>query len=758
MPVDGTDWMLTYLIRESIIAEEISAVSDGIVLRSVVQTVFTVLVLVAVFAFIIFQMRRNTRLILERETAEATNRLNREKLEEQLELEKQRTRADSMITAMASDYRSVYYVNLDEDDAVCIRADADVPDRIKQDVHFGYCEEFCRYGERYVTEPYREGFLKFIKPDSIRQGLEREKILAFRYAAERDGKEYYEMIRVAGVRRPEDRDDNCVHAIGLGFTDIDAEMRETLAQQQALSDALAAAEQANKAKTAFLSSISHEIRTPMNVIIGLDNIALNDPALAPSTKEYLEKIGASAEHLLQLINDILDVSRIESGRMTVNNEEFSFSKLLETINTMFSGQCSEKGIEYHCRINGHVDNYYVGDNMKLRQILINILGNAVKFTPSGGSVQLTVEKTAQFDDNATLQFIIEDSGIGMSEEFLPYIFDTFSQENGSMTNKYGSSGLGMAITKNMVEMLNGNIQVESQKGVGSRFTVAVTLFNSSRSGDSEDFEITPGKIRALIVDDDPIACEHAKLVLETAGIASDAVPCGEEAVKAVEIHRARSEPYNLILIDWQMPGMDGVETTRHIRSCVGDKAAIIILTAYKWDDIIDDARQAGVDTIIAKPLFAANVLDEFTAAMKRRSTLHKPKKKAELNGRRVLIAEDMMINAEIIKSVLQMRGMLSEHAENGKIAVDMFAAQPEGYYDAVLMDMRMPEIDGLEATRQIRRLDRPDAKRIPIIALTANAFDEDVQRSLQAGLNAHLTKPIQPDSLFEALEDMIADD
>lgn len=247
-------------------------------------------------------------------------------------------------------------------------------------------------------------------------------------------------------------------------------------------------------------------------------------------------------------------------------------------------------------------------------------------------------------------------------------------------------------------------------------------------------------------------------MLETAGIASDAVSCGEEAVKAVEIHRARSEPYNLILIDWQMPGMDGVETTRHIRSCVGDEAAIIILTAYKWDDIIDDARQAGVDTIIAKPLFAANVLDEFTAAMKRRSTLHKPKKKAELNGRRVLIAEDMMINAEIIKSVLQMRGMLSEHAENGKIAVDMFAAQPEGYYDAVLMDMRMPEMDGLEATRQIRRLDRPDAKRIPIIALTANAFDEDVQRSLQAGLNAHLTKPIQPDSLFEALEDMIADD
>ena len=428
----------------------------------------------------------------------------------------------------------------------------------------------------------------------------------------RHGKESYEMVRFAGVRHPEDRDDHLVHAVGACFTNVDAETRQTIANNEALSNALEAAKEANKAKTAFLSNMSHEIRTPMNAIIGLDNIALNDPDISPKTREYLTKIGDSAEHLLSLINDILDMSRIESGRLILKNEEFQFSKLVEYINTMFSSQCSGKGLDYHCHINGHVDDFYIGDNMKLRQVLINILGNAVKFTPAGGSINLDIERTAQFDGKSTLRFVIRDTGIGMSKEFLPHIFDTFAQEDLSASNKYGSSGLGLAITKNIVEMMNGNISVESEKGKGSTFTVTVTLLDSARKGSGNNaLEIKPHEMSVLIVDDDPVACEHAKLVLEKSGIASETVSSGREAIEMVKLRHARQNPYNLILVDWQMPEMDGIETTREIRKIVGNESAIIILTAYKWDDILDEAVQAGVDSFIAKPLFASKLLEEF---------------------------------------------------------------------------------------------------------------------------------------------------
>ena len=621
VPVQGTDWLLTYLIRESVISDEISYISDGIVTRSIIQSVITVIAMLGMFAFVFTQTRRNAQLLLARETAEAEVRGKQEELEQRIKLQEQ---------------------------------------------------------------------------------LE----------------EQSKLLRVA----------------------------------------LSEAEQANKAKTAFLSSMSHEIRTPMNAIIGLDSIALNDPETPEKTKEYLRKIGSSADHLLDLINDILDMSRIESGRMILKNEEFSFPELLQAVNTMFSGQAADKGLDYNCHINGEVDDYYIGDNMKLRQVLINILGNAVKFTPTGGSVSLQVERKAQYNGKSTLCFAITDTGIGISEEYLPHIFDAFSQEDSSTTNKYGSSGLGLAITKRIVEMMNGDIRVESEKGKGSVFTVTVTLTDSDRKGTNETDEIHPSDMSVLIVDDDPIACEHARLVLEKAGIASEVAVSGQEAIEMVQLRHARMEPYNLILVDWKMPEMDGVETTRRIRTIVGNESAIIILTAYRWDDVLEEAVQAGVDSFIPKPLFAAAVMEEFKAALRRKGGLAAQRAhKAELTGRRILLAEDVEVNAEIISMVLQSRNMEVDLAENGRIALEKFSGHEPGYYDAVLMDMRMPEMDGLEATRRIRALDRKDAQLIPIIALTANAFDEDVQRSLQAGLNAHLSKPIQPEVLFETLESLIQD-
>jgi signal transduction histidine kinase/CheY-like chemotaxis protein len=764
VPVEGTDWLLTYLIRESVITERISAVSEGIVTRSLIQSGLTAVVLIIIFIFILYQTRKNAKLTLEKEAINVENRVKQDEMEQKLELqeklldeEKQRTRQTKMITALSSDYRSVYYVELDTDEGVCYQPHSDIENGFKVGERFEYLKSFTEYADKYVTEKYREDFLRFIHPDSIREGLKTNLVISFRYTVFRHGKESYEMVRFAGVRHPEDRDDHIVHAVGACFTDADEETRRSIAQNEALENALNAAEQANKAKTVFLSNMSHEIRTPMNAIIGLDNIALNDPDISPKTRDHLTKIGDSAGHLLQLINDILDMSRIESGRMLLKNEEFSFSKLLEYINTVFSGQCAESGLNYHCHITGHIDDRYIGDSMKLRQVLINILGNAVKFTPAGGSVNLNVERTARFEGKSTLCFKIKDTGIGISEEFLPRIFDTFAQEENSSTNKYGSSGLGLAITKNIVEMMNGNIRVESEKGKGTVFTVTVTLLDSEElTADDNESEIDPKEMTVLIVDDDPVACEHAGLVLEKAGIVSETASSGEEALEMVKLRHARRAPYNLILIDWKMPGMDGVETTKKIRSLIGNESAIIILTAYKWDDILDEAVQAGVDSFIAKPLFAANVLDEFRDAVKRKGILNtQDKDKVDLNGRKILLAEDVDINAEIIMMTLQMEGIEAQRASNGKQAVEMYLSHPEGYYDAVLMDMRMPEMDGLEATRTIRMTDRADAKSIPIIALTANAFDEDVQRSLQAGLNAHLSKPVKPEELFKTLREFI---
>ena len=441
------------------------------------------------------------------------------------------------------------------------------------------------------------------------------------------------MLRMAGVRRPEDREDHQVHAIGVGFTDIDQEMRETMDRNEALRVALKAAEDANRAKTAFLSNMSHEIRTPMNAIIGLDKIAMNNPQLPEETREQLEKIAESAQHLLGIINDILDMSRIESGRMTIRQEEFSLARTLEQVDTMIGSQCRDKGLEYECIVDENVGDYYIGDDMKLRQIMINILGNAVKFTHEGGKVSFHVEETARMDQKATLRFTFRDTGIGMSRDYLPRLFEAFTQEDASTTSKYGSTGLGMPITKSIVELMNGNIDVESEKGKGTVFTVVVTLGLTDRR--EEDAGGSAG---------DPH--EHAL-----------------------------SAP-------------------------------------------------AGVDP-------------------------------SALQGRRILLAEDVEVNAEIMMMILSMQGMEVDHALNGEDAVRIFRDQAAGYYDAVLMDMRMPVMDGLEATRAIRALDRGDAKTVPIIALTANAFEEDVQRSMQAGLNAHLSKPVEPETLFETLETLI---
>ena len=527
----------------------------------------------------------------------------------------------SMITALSSDYRSVYYVDLDRNEGICYQPHKMILEGLKKGEQFSYLETMKEYANNKVSEEYRKDFLAFIEPDAVRKDLSTERIITFLYLVKHEGVEMYEMIRMAGVRHPEDRDDKIVHAIGMGFTNVDAETRRTLTQTQALKDALQAAEVANRAKTALLSNMSHEIRTPMNAIIGFDKIALHDEHISDETKDYLEKIGTSARHLLGIINDILDMTRIEAGRMVLRSEAFSLSKLLEEIDVMIGGQCNERNITWSTKVIGKREDFYIGDEMKLKQILINILGNSVKFTPEGGSVEFIIESTAHYDNMTAFRFVMRDSGIGMSKEYLPKIFEPFSQEDLSTKTKYGSTGLGMAITKSIVEMMNGEIEVESEKNVGTTFTLTLSL----------------------------------------------------EISKETVSDRENVEP--------------------------------------------DD--------------------------------------RSILKGKRILIAEDVDVNAEILKMALDMGEMESERTENGRICLERFEESEVGFFDAILMDMRMPEMDGLEATKAIRALDREDAKTIPIIALTANAFEEDVQNSIKAGLDAHLSKPVDADNLYGTLERLI---
>ena len=542
--------------------------------------------------------------------------------------------------------------------------------------------------------------------------------------------------------------------------DVTDVVRQEQKQKEELAAALVAAEQANAAKSDFLSRMSHEIRTPMNAIIGMSTIAAQSIGDDEQVADCISKIGISSRFLLSLINDILDMSRIESGKMLLKSERIPTEDFLVGINSICYSQAAAKGVEYECIVDPVLSDYYMGDAMKLQQVLINILSNAIKFTGEGGKVTFSVMERRKIKSDAILRFVVNDTGVGMNEEFLPHIFEPFSQESTGTTALYGGTGLGLAISKNIVDMMDGKINVRSIKGIGTEFTVDVKL------GISEEEKLRHHQkkqnynfshLKTLVVDDDVAVCESAVVTLKEMGVTAEWVDSGRKAVDRVSMLWAQGRYYDMILIDWKMPEMDGLETARRIRSIVGPEVTIIIMTAYDWVSIEHEAKLAGVNLLMSKPMFKSALVSAFTKALgeKEEEARRPDTEDYDFTGRRVLLAEDNAINTEVAVMLLESKGFVVDTAENGLRALELFSKSPTGYYDAILMDIRMPLMDGLTAAANIRHLSNQDAGTIPIIAMTANAFDEDIEKSRAAGMDAHLAKPIDPGRMYQTLYDFI---
>jgi signal transduction histidine kinase/CheY-like chemotaxis protein len=649
---------------------------------------------------------------------------------------------------LARDYTDMYYVNCDTEEYIKYQRSNDGSRLLEMRRGWHFFSDCRAELAEQVYPDDREDFRQAMSRKTLMKTLSRKKTFFMTLRMTAEAGPVYVSMKVSRMENDE-------RFIIIGITNVDAEMRDAMAKSEALSAALSAAEQAGKDKTSFLANVSHEIRTPINAIIGLDTLALKRTGMDSQTRGYLEKIGESSRHLLGLVNDILELSRIESGHVALRKEAFSFSAMLDQINAEFRARCADKGLTYECRLLDEFDDSYVGDDTMLKEVLTNILSNAVKYTEAG-SVIMEVGREAADDDSSTLCFLIKDTGIGMDKDFIPGIFDPFSQDDSGRTGKFDSTGMGMAITKGIVELMNGSISVESEKGEGTAVEVKVVLRNCDEGDEVSDSVIDPQAMHVLVVDDDPVEAEHARSVLEEVGIQADTAAGAEEALRKMEAEHARHTPYNLVLMDWNMPGMNGLEASAEIHRQFEEESIVVVLTAYNWYDIQDEAHRAGVNSFLTKPLLPEKVIEELDRIARRSNlSVFKEKKMAELSGRRVLLAEDMEINAEIMLDIFDMEGIKADRAKNGRMAVELFEESPAGTYSAILMDVRMPEMDGLEAAAKIRALDREDAKRVPIIALTASAFDEDLQHSLEAGMNGHLSKPVDPDNLVATLGELI---
>ena len=527
---------------------------------------------------------------------------------------------------------------------------------------------------------------------------------------------------------------------------------------QALSDAVAAAETANRAKSTFLSNMSHDIRTPMNAIIGFTTLAISNIDDKERVKDYLAKTLASSNHLLSLINDVLDMSRIESGKIHLEEVEVNLSDVLHDLKTIVSGQIYAKQLELYMDAIDVTDEDVYCDKTRLNQILLNLLSNAIKFTPAGGTVSVRVRQLAgQVRGCGQYEFRIKDNGIGMSPEFAKKIFEPFERERTSTVSRIQGTGLGMAITKNIVDMMGGTIEVQTAQGKGSEFIIRVPLRVQAEHRPVEKITELEG-LKALVVDDDFNTCDSVTKMLVKVGMRAEWTLSGKEAVLRARQSIEMSDVYHAYIIDWRLPDMNGIEVTRQIRS-LNDDTPIIILTAYDWSDIEVEAKAAGVTAFCSKPMFMSDLRETLMSALGQKLTDASqeilPEKNADFKDRHILLVEDNELNREIAQEILREYGFRVDTAENGEVAVEKVSTAAPGSYDLVLMDVQMPVMDGYTATRKIRALDDPARAKLPILAMTANAFDEDRRNALESGMNGFLSKPIVVGDLVQELHKIL---
>ncbi len=522
-------------------------------------------------------------------------------------------------------------------------------------------------------------------------------------------------------------------------------------QMKSLIAARQEAERANRAKSEFLSNMSHDIRTPMNAITGMTAIAVANIDNPETVKDCLAKITTSNKHLLGLINDVLDMSKIESGKMTLNNSLVSLRESLDSMMSIVSSQIKEKRLRFDIMVHDIIAEEVYCDGVRLNQVIMNLLSNAIKFTPEEGEVTIELyQKNSEVGDKfVCTHFIVKDTGIGMTKEFQEKIFDSFEREDNKRVERTEGTGLGMTITKYIIDKMKGSIEIESVPGEGSKFHVILDFERSNEN--TQDMKLPKWDI--LIVDDNEQICKTTAENLKQLGTNPEWTTEGAQAVHMAEKRHREGNDYNIILIDWKMPGMNGVETARQMKKCITDVVPILFTTAYDWDEIEEEAKTAGVSCFISKPLFKSTLYHELVhfEDEEHQKKFASVEKQQDYTGKRMLIAEDHDMNWEIAEALLSNYGFLLERAENGQICVNKFNAASVGYYDIILMDLRMPVMDGFEATKHIRALPREDAN-IPIIAFTADAFSEDIQKCLECGMNTHVSKPINMSIMLEILK------
>ena len=674
-----------------------------------------------------------------------------QKLQEERERQEAEARQMELIYALSIEYSLVCYFDLDTGEGRALRIGA-CENNVLEPIFSGeLCLEDCmgRYIDAGVHEDDRDLLRQAASRERLGQALSEKTICSANYRTLCCGETRYFQMKAARAG-----DWSTTHGIVLGLRSIDEETRSDREKKALLEAALAQANHASKAKSTFLSNMSHDIRTPMNAIIGFTTLAITHIDRKEQVEEYLKKIMSSGNHLLSLINDVLDMSHIESGKIHLEEEACSLPNVLHELRNIIQGDIHSKQLDLYLDAVDIRHEDVFCDRLRLNQVLLNLLSNAVKYTGTGGTINVKiVERGGAPAGYGNYEFHVKDTGIGMSEDFVAHIFEPFERERNSTISGIQGTGLGMAITKNIIDLMNGTITVKSRQGVGTECVVSLPLRLDNGRKEPQDIPELKG-LRALVVDDDFNTCDSVTSMLQQIGLRAEWTLSGKEAVLRTRQAVMHDDRYSVYILDWLLPDMNGVETARRIRRELGEDVPIILLSAYDWFDIEDEAREAGVTAFCSKPLFFSE-LHRCLYSIVTASKTNEPSNEIRTvpHAGRILLAEDNELNQEIAVAILEEAGFSVEVADNGEIAVDMVRASQPGYYQAVLMDVQMPVLNGYEATKMIRKLDDPALACIPIIAMTANAFEEDKKEALRSGMNGHIAKPIDIQNLLKTLTD-----